>query len=158
MSARADLAPRFARAALLVIASGSLACNAILGLGDYAVGTASDAGADSGAGFDAQSGDQADSTVATTDAADGAPLADATLSDALFSADATTASDAPNCDADPLTFTSPTQCYACAPTTSPQFANACTNSMCVPFDDTRLTNLLSDGALPPVPVKDASSE
>lgn len=42
-------------------------------------------------------------------------------------------------------------CYACAPTSTPQFESACTGSTCVPFDDTRLTNLTADGGLPPLP-------
>jgi hypothetical protein len=42
-------------------------------------------------------------------------------------------------------------CYACTPVTNVQFLNACTNAACVPFDDGRLTNLLPDGALPPLP-------
>jgi hypothetical protein len=57
------------------------------------------------------------------------------------------AADVENCNVD-LT----TQCFPCAPTTSVQFLNACTSASCVPFDDTtRLTNLLPDGALPPLP-------
>lgn len=43
-------------------------------------------------------------------------------------------------------------CYPCAATTSEQLTNACTSAVCVPFDDaTRLTKLLSNGALPPLP-------
>jgi hypothetical protein len=43
-------------------------------------------------------------------------------------------------------------CFACAPTTTPQFENACTSATCVPFDDaTRLANLTADGGLPPLP-------
>jgi hypothetical protein len=43
-------------------------------------------------------------------------------------------------------------CYACTPTTAEQLLNACTNATCVPFDDTgRLTHLLPDGSLPPLP-------
>ena len=42
-------------------------------------------------------------------------------------------------------------CYACAPTTTPEFYNACTPSACEPFDQTRLTNLPADGKLPPLP-------
>jgi hypothetical protein len=38
------------------------------------------------------------------------------------------------------------------PTTDPELLNACTNSQCVPFDDTvRVPRLAADGALPPVP-------
>jgi hypothetical protein len=46
-------------------------------------------------------------------------------------------------------------CYACLPATTPEFLNACTNSSCVPFDDSRVTGLLPDGGLPPVPPIDA---
>ena len=42
-------------------------------------------------------------------------------------------------------------CYACPPSTSDQFLNACSNAACVPFDVRRLTNLLPDGSLPPLP-------
>jgi hypothetical protein len=43
-------------------------------------------------------------------------------------------------------------CYACTPVTTPQFLNACTTATCVPFDDlSRLTHLLPDGSLPPLP-------
>jgi hypothetical protein len=133
-------------AALLAIVAGAsaiaaTACNAILGLGDYAVGRV-DAGMNTGAdasGVDASSGDPDSAVIFAPDAS--------------TATDAQAAPDAPNCDADPRV-----HCYACAPTTSAQFANACTNSTCVPFDDTRLTNLLLDGALPPVPWKDASSD
>ena len=130
-----------ALAALFAIGTATAACNTILGLGDYVVGHPADAGVP----FDAQVGDEADASMGSTP-------------DATAPSDGSSASDAPNCDADPRTFTDPSQCYACAPTTSPQFANACTNSMCVPFDDTRLTNLPADGGLPPVPPKDAASE
>jgi hypothetical protein len=44
-----------------------------------------------------------------------------------------------------------TQCYPCAPVTQPQFLNTCTSAACVPFDDTRVTLLLPDGDLPPLP-------
>jgi hypothetical protein len=43
-------------------------------------------------------------------------------------------------------------CDACPPVTNQQFLNACTSATCVPFDDIdRLTNLLPDGSLPPLP-------
>lgn len=43
-------------------------------------------------------------------------------------------------------------CYACTPVTTLQFLNACTSATCVPFNDVgRLTNLLPDGSLPPLP-------
>jgi hypothetical protein len=59
--------------------------------------------------------------------------------------------DVTNCDVDLAT-----QCYPCAPTGAIQFLNACTSATCVPFDDgTRVTGLLPDGALPPLPVQDA---
>ncbi|XXX77818.1 hypothetical protein WMF30_03460 [Sorangium sp. So ce134] len=41
-------------------------------------------------------------------------------------------------------------CYRCAPTTSEQLLNACTDAACRPFDNARLTNL-RDGGLPPLP-------
>lgn len=46
-------------------------------------------------------------------------------------------------------------CYACTPQTNAQFLNSCSSSDCVPFDDkTRVTMLLPDGGLPPVPKSD----
>jgi hypothetical protein len=44
-------------------------------------------------------------------------------------------------------------CWACAPTTYAQFLNACTDSICVPFDDSmsHLPLLLAGGELPPLP-------
>jgi hypothetical protein len=43
------------------------------------------------------------------------------------------------------------QCYPCAPSSQAQFLNACTSATCVSFDATRLTHLLPDGGLPPLP-------
>ncbi len=42
-------------------------------------------------------------------------------------------------------------CWACAPESRLEFLNACTNATCVPFDKARVTKLLPDGSLPPVP-------
>ena len=43
-------------------------------------------------------------------------------------------------------------CYACAPTTTPQFLNHCTGATCTPFNNTaRLPLLRADGGLPPLP-------
>ncbi len=42
-------------------------------------------------------------------------------------------------------------CYPCEPLTTEQLLNACTGAQCVPFARTRLTNLLPDGGLPPLP-------
>jgi hypothetical protein len=42
-------------------------------------------------------------------------------------------------------------CYACAPKTTQEFLNACTTAQCEPFDRKRLTHLLPDGGLPPLP-------
>jgi hypothetical protein len=152
LSSRLRPRTRLALAALLAIAAATVACNTILGLGDYVVGPPADAGAaDAASPFD--SAGPADTQVGNEADGSASPAPDASLAP-----DASDASDAPNCSADPLTFTDPSQCYGCTPTTSPQFANACTTSGCVPFDDTRLTNLLLDGALPPVPLKDASSD
>ena len=43
------------------------------------------------------------------------------------------------------------ECYPCAPLSNEQLLNACTGAQCIPFDRSRLTNLL-DGGLPPLPV------
>ncbi len=58
------------------------------------------------------------------------------------------AADAASCSVDLAT-----RCYPCAPATQPQFLNACTSAACVPFDDTRVTLLLPDGGLPPLPME-----
>jgi hypothetical protein len=50
-------------------------------------------------------------------------------------------------------------CYACLPSTDTQYGSACTDAKCRPFDNrSRLTNLLSDGGLAPLPGKDAQRE
>lgn len=41
-------------------------------------------------------------------------------------------------------------CY-CTPKAAAEFAKACTNASCVPFDEKRLTKLTADGGLPPLP-------
>lgn len=44
------------------------------------------------------------------------------------------------------------KCYPCAPQNDPQFLNACTGSLCVPFDDkARVPRFNPDGSLPTVP-------
>jgi hypothetical protein len=100
---------------LLGCAACSMACNSILGLGDYKVS----ADASSGAGGGGGSG---------------------------------------SCAWDPASG----NCYPCAPATDPEYLNACTSAACVPFDDkTRITKLLPDGGLPPVPdlpPQDAAAE
>jgi hypothetical protein len=43
-------------------------------------------------------------------------------------------------------------CYACPPTAPEQFLNRCNTAACAPFDNrARLTRLLADGGLPPLP-------
>lgn len=42
-------------------------------------------------------------------------------------------------------------CYLCAPTTEQQILAGCTDSTCVPFDNSRLTNLNVDGTLKALP-------
>ena len=75
-------------------------------------------------------------------ASDSGPAADGSATS--FGDDA---GDDAHCGVDPTV-----ECYACTPTTTDQFLNACTTAACVPFDDTaRLANLLPDGALPPLP-------
>ena len=63
------------------------------------------------------------------------------------------APDASTCDVDLAT-----QCYSCVPTVTVEFLNACTSAACVPFDDTRVTRLLADGGLPPLPAGDAGND
>jgi hypothetical protein len=42
-------------------------------------------------------------------------------------------------------------CYPCTPVRADELLNACTSARCVPFERSRLTKLLPDGALPPLP-------
>jgi hypothetical protein len=42
-------------------------------------------------------------------------------------------------------------CYLCTPSNEQQILSACSDSTCVPFDNTRLTNLNLDGTLKPLP-------
>jgi len=51
------------------------------------------------------------------------------------------------------TKTSPNgSCFACTPTTTTEYENACTSAHCIFFDDSkRLTKLTKDGGLPPLP-------
>jgi hypothetical protein len=45
-----------------------------------------------------------------------------------------------------------TSCFACPASTNLEFLNACSGSMCEPFDDSkRLTKVYADGGFPPVP-------
>lgn len=44
------------------------------------------------------------------------------------------------------------ECYPCNPLTPQELLNACTAAQCIPFDRARLTNLLPNGELPPLPV------
>jgi len=81
---------------------GVLACNAILGLGDYSVG-----------------GDG------------GNPIGDESPAACNAALEAGS-------------------CYPCTPTTNDQLENACTDSTCIPFDDTtRIPNF--NGTLPNIP-------
>lgn len=107
----------------IAVAGAIIGCNAVLGLGDYNIGGGADASDDR-----------------TTGGPD-APVVDAPIDDAVEGDG--------GCDASLPT--SPDQCFACTPTTTPQFLNACTTSACVPFDDkTRLKNW-DGGELPTVP-------
>lgn len=103
---------------LVAIATIVLACNSILGLGDFAV---------------------------TPDAADAAAAADA-ADEQGTSGDGGTCPDSGTSNAD-LTAV----CYPCNPLTNEQLLNACTGAQCIPFDRARLTKLLPDGRLPPLP-------
>jgi hypothetical protein len=50
----------------------------------------------------------------------------------------------PNCDG-------PNGCYSCAPQTTTQYLNACTNAQCSPFDNVARLPLYNNGNLPPIP-------
>jgi len=45
----------------------------------------------------------------------------------------------------------PGGCYACPPTNDEQLASLCTDSICIPFDNARVTLLTPDGRLRPLP-------
>jgi hypothetical protein len=45
----------------------------------------------------------------------------------------------------------PGGCYACQPTNETQVLISCTDSSCIPFDNSRLTNLNPDGTVKPLP-------
>jgi hypothetical protein len=114
------------------IAVALAACDSLYGLDGYSTHPSSVDAGHAGSPVDAS----------TDTGFDGA--ADSAFDDA---SDDGASDSAPSCDVD-LTV----QCYACAPTETPQFLNACTNASCVPFDDpSRLANLLPDGGLPPLP-------
>ncbi len=42
-------------------------------------------------------------------------------------------------------------CWACEPTTREEYLNQCSSSACTPFERARLTSLLADGGVPPLP-------
>jgi hypothetical protein len=122
--------PVWACSLAVVLATG--ACDTLYGLDGYSTHPGSVDGGHAGSPLDASTGSELDG--ASNGEFDDAP--DDGASDSAAS-----------CDVD-LTV----QCYACAPTETPQFLNACTNAACVPFDDvSRLANLLGDGGLPPLP-------
>jgi hypothetical protein len=112
------------------------ACTTALGLSDYVFRTT---GSEGGA---QQEATRIEASVGSEEGKTG------TAAGAEAGTDAS--GDVTNCDVD-----LGSQCYPCAPTGGTQFLNACTSAMCVPFDDTRVTGLLPDGALPPLPVQDA---
>jgi len=47
--------------------------------------------------------------------------------------------------------TGPSGCFTCTPTDESQILFHCTDSTCVPFDNTRLTLVGSDGGFRPLP-------
>lgn len=96
-----------------------------------------DAPTDAQAPTDVQAPTDAQDAAAPVDIPDASAPTDAPSSDA-GAADASCVSDG--------------GCYACPPTTPTQFLNQCTTAACAPFDNrARLTRLLADGGLPPLP-------
>jgi hypothetical protein len=137
-------APRAALVASILCAFVS-SCNALLGSDRYY--TVPDTDSAAGSGPDAQ-GTTLDASpedahgAATEAGADAGGRLDASGDAALDTGAA----------ADGCTGDASATCYACTPTTSSQLQNACTDATCVPFDErARLTHLLPDGALPPLP-------
>lgn len=100
---------------LVALATIALACNSILGLGDFAV------------------------TPDVPDATDEQPM---------------TAGDGACADGETSDADLAVVCYPCNPLTTEQLLNACTGAQCLPFDRARLTKLLPDGGLPPLPPPD----
>lgn len=47
--------------------------------------------------------------------------------------------------------TEPRVCFQCEPETNAEFLDACTDSQCVPYDNSKLSMLLPDGKVPPLP-------
>jgi hypothetical protein len=114
----------------LAIVLATAACDSLYGLDGYSTHPNSVDGGHGGSSVDASSSSGSDGESGIDDGSDGGAT-----------------DSAASCDVD-LTV----QCYACAPTETPQFLNACTNASCVPFDDlSRLANILPDGGLPPLP-------
>lgn len=118
---------------LLMAAWSAAACSTALGLSDYVFRPSESEGGVTDA---RASGDGPEGSASNGDGATGKAEAAADASE-----------DVTSCDVDLAS-----QCYPCAPQLNAQFLNACTSSACVPFDDgTRVTHLLPDGALPPLP-------
>jgi hypothetical protein len=134
----------WALASIVVCGSALFACNALLGLGDFEVEpNQAEAGLRDGAPGRVRDAATDTRTVVFADAGAGA-TPDSTAGEPA---------EAAPCSAEAG------QCYSCIPTTPIEFLNACTSAACVPFDDaTRLTRLLPDGGLPPLPSADAGSE
>ncbi len=59
--------------------------------------------------------------------------------------------DSPSDTMGPPSCTGPAGCFACIPTTEEQIVSQCTDSTCVPFDNSRVTLLTPDGHLRPLP-------
>ena len=130
-TARLAAATAFFTTATAGVAAG---CTTALGLSDYTFpATEPEAGSADGS--------------ATSRPDQAAPPADASSAHAE-AGEPHAVADAQTCDVD-LTV----QCYPCAPSSQAQFLNACTSATCVPFDATRLTHLLPDGGLPPLPTR-----
>jgi hypothetical protein len=47
--------------------------------------------------------------------------------------------------------TGPAGCFSCTPSDESEILSRCTDSLCVPFDNKRLTLMADDGALRPLP-------
>jgi hypothetical protein len=146
-------------AGIAAVAVSVAGCTAAIGLSDYTFGgdgASPDASSatlpDRTEPRDASAGD-ADAGGSDGGASTGDGVSDASAGDA--GTGGSDAADGASCSVDLAT-----TCYPCAPATQPQFLNACTSAACVPFDDTRVTLLLPDGGLPPLPmqVEDAGTQ
>jgi len=80
-----------------------------------------------------------------------ASVSDASLSDAIASEASIAIADADLVTDAAESCTGPSGCFSCTPSNESQILSHCTDTVCVPFDNKRLTLLGDDGGLRPLP-------